>query len=44
MNCKPKNVQFQLTNMIAYDLKTFNNDRAIPYANCIYRLRKISGK
>ena len=25
-------------------LETFNTDRAIPYANCIHRLCKISGK
>ena len=37
-------VQSQLTNMIVYDIDTFNTDRAVPYANCIYRLSKISGK
>ena len=41
---KPKKVQSQLTNMIVFDLETFNTDRAVPYANCIYRLGKISGK
>ena len=41
---KPKKVQSQLTNMIVYDLETLNTDRAIPYANCIYRLSKISRK
>ena len=30
--------------MIVYDLETFNTDRVVPYANCIYRLGKISGK
>ena len=30
--------------MIVYDIETFNTDRAVPYANCIYRLSKISGK
>ena len=41
---KPENVQSQLTNMIVYDLETFNTDKAVPYANCIYRLSKISVK
>ena len=41
---KPQEVQFQLTNMVVYDLETFNINRAIPYANCLYRLSKISGK
>ena len=44
MNINKKKVQSQLTNIIVYDLETFNNDRAIPYANCIYRLSKVSGK
>ena len=30
--------------MVVYDLETFNTDRAVPYASCIYRLSKISGK
>ena len=30
--------------MIVYNLKTFNTDRTIPYANCLYRLGKLSGK
>ena len=38
---KPKKVQSQLTNMNVYDLETF---KAVPYASCIYRLSKISGK
>ena len=41
---KPKNVQFQLSNKIVYDLKIFNTDEAIPYAKCIYRTSKLSGK
>ena len=41
---KPKKVPSQLTNMIVYDLETFNTDRAVPYANCIYRVNKLSGK
>ena len=30
--------------MVVYDIETFNTDRAVPYANCIYRLSKPSGK
>ena len=30
--------------MIVYVLETFETDRAIPYANCIYRLIKLSDK
>ena len=41
---KPKKVQSQLTNMIVYDIETFNTIKCVPYANCIYRLSKISGK
>ena len=41
---KPKKVQSQLTNMVAYDIETFNTIKCVPYANCIYRLSKISGK
>ena len=41
---KPKKVQSQLTNMVVYDIETFNTDRVVPYANCIYRLSKLSGK
>ena len=41
---KPKKVQSQLTNMVVYDIETFNTDKCIPYANFIYRLSKISGK
>ena len=41
---KPKKVHSQLTNMIIYDIKTFNTIKCVPYANCIYRLSKISGK
>ena len=32
---KPKKVQSQLTNMVIYDLETFNTDEAVPYASCI---------
>ena len=41
---KPKKVQSQLTNMIVYDIETFSTIKFVPYANCIYRLSKISGK
>ena len=30
--------------MVVYDLETFNADKAVPYANCIYTLSKLSGK
>ena len=30
--------------MVFYDLDTFNSDKAVPYASCMYRLSKISGK
>ena len=42
--CKPKKVQSQLTNMIVCDIETFSTIKCVPYANCIYRLSKISGK
>ena len=41
---KHKKVQSQLINMVVYDIETFNTDRAIPHANCKYRLSKNSGK
>ena len=39
-----KKVQSPLTNIVVYDLETFNKDRAVPYCSCIYKLSKISGK
>ena len=30
--------------MIVYDIETFNTIKCVPYAKCIYRLGKISGK
>ena len=30
--------------MIVCDLESFNNDKAVPYANCKYRSSKNSGK
>ena len=41
---KPKKVQSQLTNMIVFDFQTFNSNKAVPYANCICRLSKLSSK
>ena len=41
---KRKKVQSQLTNMVVYDIETFNTDRTVPCANCIHRLSKLSGK
>ena len=41
---KPQKVQCQLTNLIVYDIETFDIDRALPCANGIFRLSKISGK
>ena len=32
------------TNIILYDLETFNKLRAVPYCSCLYKLSKISGK
>ena len=40
----PKNVESPLTNIVVYDLETFNKIRAVPYCSCIYKLSKISGK
>ena len=44
MKKKPKKVQSPLTNIVVYDLGTFNKIRAVPYCSCIYKLSKISGK
>ena len=40
----PKKVKSPLTNVVVYDLETFNKNRAVPYCSCIYKLSKISGK
>ena len=40
----PKKVKSPLTNIVVYDLETFNKIRAVPYCSCIYKLSKISGK
>ena len=41
---KPKKVQSPLTNIIVYDLETFNKVRSGPYCSCFYKLSEISGK
>ena len=40
----PKKVKSPLTNIVVYDLETFNKNRAVPYCSCIYKLSKLSGK
>ena len=40
----PKKVKSPLTNIVVYDLETFNKIKAVPYCSCIYKLSKISGK
>ena len=30
--------------MVVSDIETFNTIKCVPYANCIYRLSKVSGK
>ena len=39
---KPKKVQSPLTNVIVYDLETFNKIRAVQSCSCINKLSKIS--
>ena len=41
---KPKKVQSPSTNVIVYDLETFDIVRVVPYCSCINKLSKISGK
>ena len=40
----PKKVKSPLTNIVVYDLETFNKIRGVPYCSCIYKLSEISGK
>ena len=40
----PKKVKSPLTNIVIYDLETFNKIRVVPYCSCIYKLSKLSGK
>ena len=35
MNTNLKKVQYQITNMVVYDIETFIFNRAVPFANCI---------
>ena len=37
----PKKVQSHLSNIIVYDIETFNTVGAVPCASCIYRLKKF---
>ena len=39
-----KIVKSPLTNIVVFDLETFNKNRAVPYCSCIYKLSKLSGK
>ena len=41
---KPKKVQSPLTNIVVYNLETFNKIRAVPHCKCINKLSKFSGK
>ena len=41
---KRKKIQSPITNIVVYDLETFNKYRAVPYCSCIYKLSKVSGK
>ena len=40
----PKKIESHLSNIITYDLKTHNTDRARPYVFCFYRLSKVAGR
>ena len=44
MNTILKKVKSPLTNIVVYDLETFNKNRVVPYCSCIYKLSKLSGK
>ena len=39
----PKKVKSPLTNIVVYDIETFNKIRAVPYCSCMYKLSKSSG-
>ena len=41
---KLKKVQSPLTNIVVFDLETFNKIRAVLYCSCIYKPNKISGE
>ena len=40
----PKKLKSPLTNIVVFDLETFNKIRAVPYCSCMYKLSKIAGK
>ena len=40
---KPRKDQSPITNIVVYDLETFNNIRGFPYCCCMYKLSKLSG-
>ena len=40
----PKKVKSPLTNIVVFDLETFNKIRVVPYCSCINKLSKLSGK
>ena len=40
-NTTLKKVKSPLTNIIVYDLETFNKIRAVPNCSCIYKLSKL---
>ena len=44
MNTTLKKVKSPLTNIVVYDLETFNKNKTVPYCGSIYKLSKISGK
>ena len=37
----PAKVKSPLTNIVVYDLETFNRIRADPYCSCIYKVKTI---
>ena len=41
---KPEKIQSPLTNLVVFDLETFNKSQAVPCASGKYSLNKISGK
>ena len=43
-NYKPKKVKSPLTNIVVYDLETFNKVRVVPKCSCVLKITKTSGK
>ena len=37
----PKKVKPPLTNIVVYDLESFNKNRVVPYCSCIYKISKF---